>query len=193
MKTQLPTTRDKILSTAERLIYQQGIQATSLDALVKVSGVARKSIYHHFTNKDDIAIAVLDARDDRWMHWFCEETEKAATPHARLIEMFNVLASWFASPEFYGCAFINTACEIGDAEAPVRAICKRHKQRLLSYVQHLCEQAGCAEPEPLARQLLILIDGAITVARVTGDIHAAESAKSVALALLQPANVSTTP
>lgn len=54
-------TREKILSTAEQLIYQHGIQATSMDLLVKTSGVARKSIYRHFATKDDVAAAALHA------------------------------------------------------------------------------------------------------------------------------------
>ncbi|WP_251280640.1 TetR/AcrR family transcriptional regulator, partial [Enterobacter hormaechei] len=59
-------TQQKILATAEALIYQNGIHATGMDLLVKTSGVARKSIYRHFENKDDVAAAALKARDVRW-------------------------------------------------------------------------------------------------------------------------------
>ena len=64
------TTREKILTTAEQLIYQNGIHATGMDLLVKTSGVARKSIYRYFATKDDVAAAALNARDERWMQWF---------------------------------------------------------------------------------------------------------------------------
>lgn len=187
MKLKKTDIRGKILISAERLLYQNGIQATSMDALVKASGVARKSIYHYFTDKDAIAVAALSARDVRWMEWFCRETEKALTPVSRISEMFTVLAGWFNSSDFYGCAFINTAGEIGNPEAPVRLISKLHKQKLLQYVLKLCEQAGCTEPRTLARQLLILIEGAITVAKVTGDLHAAENAKAIAVSLVNNA------
>ncbi|MFU9138249.1 TetR/AcrR family transcriptional regulator [Erwinia tasmaniensis] len=184
MNTKNSDTRKKILGTAGKLIYQQGIQATSIDLLVKTSGVSRKSIYHYFVNKDEIAAAVLEARDLQWMEWFCRETEKVTHPRARILEMFNVLTGWFNSPDFHGCAFINTAGEMGNPADPLRLISKSHKQKLLNYALLLCELAGCAQPAILARQLLILIDGAITVAKVMGDPEAAENAKTIAITLL---------
>lgn len=177
-------TREKILATAERLIYEKGINATSMEALVHTSGVARKSIYRHFINKDDVAVAALAAHDKRWMSWFRHETEHVDDPITRVLHMFDVLADWCASSEFKGCAFINTACEVGDADAAVCLVSKAHKKKLLDYVLTTCKQLDCAQPDVLARQLLILMDGAITVAKVTGEIDAAQNAQAVARVLL---------
>lgn len=178
--------REKILATADALIYEHGIQATGMDLLVKTSGVARKTIYRYFATKDEVAAAALEARDLRWMSWFREQTERSATPHSRLLGMFDVLNRWFASEGFRGCAFINTAGETGDAGHPIRLIAKRHKQKLADYLLALCEQLPAPQPAALARQLLVLIDGAITVARVMGDADAARSARDVAEVLLAP-------
>lgn len=178
-------TREKILSTAEELIYQNGIQATGMDLLVKSSGVARKSIYRHFATKDDVAAAALSARDVRWMAWFRAESDKADTPEARILNMFDVLKGWFDSEGFRGCAFINTAGEVGDPQHPIRLIAKLHKQKLLDYTFELCEQLAVVDPEALAKQLLVLMDGAITVARVMGDHSSADSAKAVAQLVLE--------
>lgn len=185
MNTSTTNTREKILATAEQLIYQNGIQATGMDLLVKTSGVARKSIYRYFATKDDVAAAALNARDVRWMDWFRTESDKADTPQARILKMFDVLKGWFESDGFRGCAFINTAGEIGDPQDPIRLIARLHKQKLLDYMLELCEQLGIADPQVLAKQLLILVDGAITVARVMGDYSAAESARAVAQSMLE--------
>ena len=185
MNTSTTNTREKILATAEQLIYQNGIQATGMDLLVKTSGVARKSIYRYFATKDDVAAAALNARDVRWMDWFRTESDKADTPQARILNMFDVLKGWFESDGFRGCAFINTAGEIGDPQDPIRLIARLHKQKLLDYTLGLCEQLGIADPQVLAKQLLILIDGAITVARVMGDYSTAESARAVAQSMLE--------
>lgn len=185
MNTSTTNTREKILATAEQLIYQNGIQATGMDLLVKTSGVARKSIYRYFATKDDVAAAALNARDVRWMDWFRTESDKADTPQARILKMFDVLKGWFESDGFRGCAFINTAGEIGDPQDPIRLIARLHKQKLLDYMLELCEQLGIADPQVLAKQLLILIDGAITVARVMGDYSTAESARAVAQSMLE--------
>lgn len=185
MNTSTNLTREKILATAEQLIYQNGIQATGMDLLVKTSGVARKSIYRYFATKDDVAAAALNARDVRWMDWFRTESNKADTPEARILNMFDVLKGWFESEGFRGCAFINTAGEVGDPQDPVRLIAKLHKQKLLDYTLGLCEQLGIADPQALAKQLFILMEGAITVARVMGDYSAAENAKAVAKLMLE--------
>lgn len=179
------STREKILNSAEQLIYQNGIHATGMDLLVKTSGVARKSIYRHFASKEDVAAAALNERDERWMLWFRTESDKGETPQDRILNMFSVLKSWFESEGFRGCAFINTAGEVGDPEDPVRQIAKMHKQKLLDYALELSGQLNIEHPAVLARQLLILIEGAITLSYVMGDASAADNAKEVAKILLE--------
>jgi AcrR family transcriptional regulator len=180
-------TRLKILDTAEALIYQNGIHATGMDLLVKTSGVARKSIYRHFENKDQVAAAALNARDVRWLNWFRQECDKAGSPEARILGMFTVLKGWFESEGYRGCAFINTAGEVGDSHDPIRRIAKHHKQKLLDYTLELTGQLNIAQPAVLAQQLLVLMEGAITVSRVMGDYDAADTARDVAQLLLKQA------
>ncbi|MDO7899392.1 TetR/AcrR family transcriptional regulator [Pseudomonas citrulli] len=177
-------TRDIILDVAEKLIYRSGIAATGMDLLVKTAGVSRKSVYRYFANKDDLIVAALKRRDERWMQWFSSEVDKATTPAARLFNLFTVLKGWFDSDGFRGCAFINTSGETGDPQDPVRQVAKLHKQKLLDYVTRLCVDQGVENPDALARQLLILIDGAITVALVMGDHGAADQARDMLGVLL---------
>lgn len=179
--------REKILATAEQLIYQNGIHATGMDLLVKTSGVARKTIYRHFTNKEDVAAEALNARDVRWMEWFKAECNKADTPQERILAMFTVLKGWFQSEGYRGCAFINTAGEVGDPADPIRQIAMRHKQKLLDYTLELTQQLEIDRPLPLARQLFLLVEGAITMSRVMGDNNAADDARHVAQLLLKQA------
>ena len=127
---------------------------------------------------------LLQRRDLRWMNWFTRQVELAPTSGERLLGLFNVLKDWFASDGFRGCAFINTSGETGDPEDPVRQVARQHKQKLLDFVLKLCTEHGVQDPQALARQLLILIDGAITVALITGNPDAADDAQSVARTLL---------
>lgn len=188
MNKKTTDTREKILETAERLIYQNGIHATGMDLLVRTSGVARKSIYRYFATKDDVAAAALNARDERWMQWFIMECNKGTSPQERILNMFTVLKGWFESDGFRGCAFINTAGEVGDPDDPVRQIAKLHKQKLLDYTLELTRQLNIEQPLALARQLLILTEGAITMSHVMGDASAADSARDVAQLLLKQAS-----
>jgi len=192
MNTATPDTptdiQTRLLRATETLIYQGGIHATGMDAIVKASGVARKSVYKHYPTKDALVAAALQARDERWMQWFIAATTQAATPRARLLSVFDALQEWFASDGFHGCAFINAAGEIGDAEHPIRKVSRLHKKRLLSHVLSLMQAAGLPEPEETARQWLVLIDGAIAVALVTGDLSITHSAQRAAEALLPRAH-----
>lgn len=185
MNKTTPGTREKILETAEQLIYQNGIHATGMDLLVKTSGVARKSIYRYFTNKDEVTAAALNARDIRWMAWFRAECNQADTPQERILNMFTVLKAWFESDGYRGCAFINTAGEVGDSADPVRQIARLHKQKLLDYALELTGQLNMEQSPTLARQLLLLIEGAITMSRVMNDHNAADDAKEIARLLLK--------
>jgi AcrR family transcriptional regulator len=191
MNKKTTDTRDKILKTAEQLIYQNGIHAMGMDLLVKTSGVARKSIYHHFANKEDVASAALTERDERWMQWFRTESDKGETPQDRILNMFTVLKSWFVSDGFRGCAFINTAGEVGNPEDPVRQIAKMHKQKLLDYALELSGQLNVKHPAELARQLMILLEGAITMSYVMGDWSAADNAQDIAKLMLEQASPKT--
>ncbi|MET0611156.1 MAG: TetR family transcriptional regulator [Pseudomonas caspiana] len=181
------------MQTAEQLIYTNGIHAMGMDLLVRTSGVARKSIYRYYATKEDVAVNALSARDVRWMNWFRTETDKATSPEARILEMFTVLKGWFESEGFRGCAFINTAGEIGDAEDPIRQLAKAHKQKLFDYALELSQQLNIEQPEAVAKQLLILIDGAITLALVMGDHSAADSARNMAQLLLKSALKNSAP
>jgi AcrR family transcriptional regulator len=180
----LDDTQVRLLRATENLIYQGGINATGMDLIVKTSGVARKGLYKYYPTKEALVAAALQARDERWMEWFIAATTQAATPHARLMSIFDALREWFASEGFRGCAFINAAGEIGDPANPIREVSRLHKARLLAHVLTLTQAAGVPDPDDTARQLLVLIDGAIAVALVTGDLSITDSAERAAAALL---------
>ncbi|MFC7299092.1 TetR/AcrR family transcriptional regulator [Herminiimonas aquatilis] len=179
-------TMAKLLAATERLIYAGGICATGMDAIVKASGVARKTIYRYFATKDELVAAALSKRDEHWMRWFIATSNKADTPEERLLATFDALEEWFFTPDFRGCAFINAAGEIGDASTSIRAVAKEHKIKLRNFLRELAEEYGAENPDELAMEFLILIDGAITVALVMGNKEAVRDAKKLARKLLQP-------
>ncbi|CAJ3465869.1 TetR family transcriptional regulator [Burkholderia pseudomallei] len=183
--------RERLLDAAETLIYAGGIHATGVDAIVKRSGAARKSFYAHFESKEALVAAALERRGARWMAWFVEATKKRGkTPRARLVGMFDVLREWFEQADFHGCAFLNAAGEIERADDPIRVVVREHKARLLAFVREQLDahaaQAGADRRfvARLARQWLVLIDGAIGVALVSGDASAARDARAAAELLL---------
>ncbi|WP_144139016.1 TetR/AcrR family transcriptional regulator [Paraburkholderia sp. BCC1884] len=188
--------RERLLAAAEALVYAGGIHATGVDAIVKQSGTARKSFYTHFESKDALVAAALERRDERWMNWFITGTHKRGdTARARLLGMFDVLREWFVSADFHGCAFLNAAGEIASPEDPIRVVAREHKERLLAFVQSQCDDYAAESgmdarrAAGLARQWLILLDGAIGVALVSGNADAALDAQAAAQSVLDAACV----
>ena len=175
---------ERLLHCTEQLIYRGGICATGMDAIVKASGVSRKTIYKHFGTKNQLVAEALKRRDLRWMAWFEIGLERFAGPKAQLLGAFDLLAEWFSSADFHGCAFINTAGEVCDPQDPVRQVAKAHKEKLHRCLAQRCSQLGADKPQQLAGQLLLLIDGAITNALVSGSPGVAADARRVAETLL---------
>jgi len=189
--------RERLLDAAEALIYAGGIHATGVDAIVRQSGTARKSFYTHFGSKDALVAAALERRDERWMKWFIEGTlRRGKRARTRLLAMFDVLREWFVSEDFHGCAFLNAAGEIASPDDPIRVVAREHKERLLEFVRTQCDEYVAStggdnrRAARLARQWLILIDGAIGVALVSGDADAALDARAAAAPLLDAFTVS---
>jgi AcrR family transcriptional regulator len=187
-----PDARERLLEAAEALIYAGGIHATGVDAIVREAGAARKSFYTWFESKDALVAAALSRRDERWMRWFVVGTLKhGQTPEAHLLGMFDVLREWFASEDFHGCAFLNASGEIASPDDPIRRVAREHKARLLAFVREQCDELMSARGADrrhaarLARQWLILIDGAIGVALVSGEADAALDARAAAKQLLE--------
>jgi AcrR family transcriptional regulator len=203
--TESPTpgsARERLLDAAEALIYAGGIHATGVDAIVRQSGTARKSFYTHFESKDALVTAALERRDERWMKWFTENTLRhGKNARTRLLGMFDVLREWFAAADFHGCAFLNASGEITAPDDPIRVVAREHKERLLEFVRTQCDAymaessgAECGSVDSrraarLARQWLILIDGAIGVALVSGEPAAALDARAAAEQLLNAESI----
>jgi hypothetical protein len=101
-----------------------------------------------------------------------------------LLSVFDALDAWFHTEDFNGCAFINAAGEIGDADDPIRAIAHEHKVKLRDYLRSIAVEHDAHDPDQLAAEFLILIDGAITVAKVLNHKPAAREAQQLAKQLL---------
>lgn len=178
--------KDALLEAACQLFYTQGIRGTSVEAILERAGVARQSLYQHFESKDGLVAAFLHVRDERWCGWMNDFAEKASDdPLERVYALYDFLDDWFAQPDFSGCAFINTAAEYSNPEHPFHVLAARHKARVLTDIERLCRAAALPDPKGLARQLALLMEGAIVTEQVTPGSNAAAAAKGIARILIQ--------
>ena len=180
--------RELLIDTALELFYREGFHATGVDRILAEAGVAKMTLYKHFKSKDELILAALRRRDERFRDWFMREVERRArTPRERLLVCFDVLGEWCSGRDFSGCMFINAAAEFGRQDNPAHALSAEHKRLLLDYLKTLARAAEAREPEALARRLGILLEGAIVMAHVCGDRSAAQDAKAAAETLIDEA------
>jgi AcrR family transcriptional regulator len=178
--------RDHLIDTALELFYQDGFHATGVDKILEKAGVARMTLYNHFKSKDELILAALRRRDEKFRNWFMRTVERQAnTPRERLLSMFDALHKWISGKEFSGCMFINASAEFSQQDNPIHAISCEHKILVLKYIQELTTAAGASNPEELADELMLLVEGAIVMAYVTNDHEAAMRAKKTAGKLIR--------
>ncbi len=180
-----PSKRDQLIENAINIFNRNGFHASGMDLIAAESGVSKTSIYKHFRTKDDLIIAVLGQRDEMFINWLCNRmVELADEPLGQLIAMFDALEEWFRTPEFRSCMFIKAASEFQDDSDPIHRFSRQHKQRLEQRITELARQAKLAKPMQIARQLMLLKEGAIVTAHMGITDNPSKDAKQAAKVLL---------
>jgi AcrR family transcriptional regulator len=180
------TARERILDTAYELFSRHGTRAVGVDRIIAECGIAKMTLYRNFPSKDDLILAFLELREERWTRaWLQAEAQRGgATPAERLLAIFDTFARWFSEEGFEGCSFINVMLEIDDPDSPVRQATIRHLADIRAFVRGLAGDAGIPDADGFARQWHILMKGSI-VAAAEGDLEAAARAKQMGALLLR--------
>lgn len=193
--TEIPTNspRERILKIASELFYAQGVRAVGVDTIIARASVAKASFYKHFPSKDDLILAFLKRRDALLRTWLEQAVERLSTkPADKPLAVFDALAQRFASKDYRGCAFINSMVELANRDHVVHQAAEEHKRLVTAYIGGLLKEAGIAEPNALAHEFMMLMDGAIVTAVREGSSDAAQSAKRIAAVLLNDARAKKT-
>ena len=177
--------RERILDASYDLFSRQGVQAVGIDAIITRSGVARQTLYRHFDSKQDLVLAFLDRREERWTkEWLQGEVKRRATdPRERLLAIFDVFDAWFRRDDFEGCSFINVMLEMADPADPVHRAGTAYLAGIRNFLEGLAREAGIADADTFARKWHILMKGSI-VAAAEGDRDAAQRAREMGQAVL---------
>ena len=183
-----PSRRDHLVDTALTLFQRDGFHATGIDTILAEAGVAKMTLYNHFKSKDELILAALRLRDERFRDWFVAAVEaRAEKPRGRLLALFGALDEWINQPDFSGCAFINASAEYGRPDDPVHRAAAEHKRLVRDYVRTIAAEAGAPNPGALADVLDLLMEGAIVSAHVSGRRDAAKLARRAATVLIERA------
>ena len=174
--------KERILETADRLFYLQGIRAVGVDTIAAEIGISKRTLYNHFPSKDELISAYLARR-------FRQPPSTDQPPAKQILGTFDSLERRFASKDFRGCPFVNAVAELGPEDKAVKKIAVAFKESRRVWFRDLLMQLDVVGADDLATQLTLLVDGSIAQDLVRDDPLMARAAKAAARVLLKNAGI----
>ena len=181
--------RDKLIDVASELLHSHGFEGTSIDMIMKESGVCRSNFYYYFKSKEALGLLVLEKKDSEFEEKMLSEilSNQDLSPIERLDGFYRAAISahrsLFSQPPYAGCFFGNLALEQSAINEKFRSILSNHfKKWKDSFEQCLrdgVEQGFFREeidPKETAGLLVSQVEGAILLSKVYNSIEPFESA-----------------
>ena len=179
-------TREKILSVADNLFYQKGIQAVGVDTIIAKSKVAKTTLYKYFSSKDDLVVAYLESRNQLFWELLEERLKQHSGDYKQqLLEIFVWLDSLLECDDSYGCPFLIVASEFPELNYPGHQVAVTHKLKMRSRMKELIELTGIKKVEELSAALLMLVDGAFAERRLFQRHNNGVSLKKAAKVMIE--------
>jgi AcrR family transcriptional regulator len=180
------TTRQDILAAADELFYAEGLRSVSVDDISAKAGITKMTLYYHFRSKDELIAAYLEARDrptlERFQQWAGNEGSVAE----RLERMFRRLGRLAKSPTWKGCGFVRATGELANVPGhPAIGIARAHKSNVEKWLSNSLAAEGHQDCDALARELMIVVDGAVSQMLLHRDARYAHAAGRAASAILR--------
>ncbi|WDE95782.1 TetR/AcrR family transcriptional regulator [Lentisphaera profundi] len=186
MKTKKPSkAREKLIVTAERLFYAEGIRTVGIDRVTAEAKVAKMTLYNHFASKDELILEVLKYRDGLINNYFNTQIEQFITEGlSPLAAFFTSLKNWFEGEGFRGCAFLNASAELADRDHPGFAFAVEHKKVFKKLIHEVVIKTKGPEGAAFVPAIFLMVEGAIVTAVLEGNSTSADEAMDASMKLL---------
>jgi TetR/AcrR family transcriptional repressor of nem operon len=180
-------TRSRIVNAAADLIYEHGVDRTSLDDVMAVSGVSKSQLYHYFTDKDALALEVIALQAERVL--------AAQQPHLGALDSLRALRAWAQAiiglnkqTRMRGCPLGSLASELANSSESARRRLADDFETWIDRIEHgLAKMRGrgelvkSADPRELAIALLSAVQGGLLLAKTTRTSRPLEIALDMAI------------
>ncbi|MEX3106217.1 MULTISPECIES: TetR/AcrR family transcriptional regulator [unclassified Streptomyces] len=169
MTTQVkPSPRERLLEAVATLTYRDGV-GIGVDALCKAAGVSKRSLYQLFDTKDELLAASLEERATAFVATLLPPADDGRSPRERILHVFEQAELQADAPEFRGCRYLAVQIELKDKDHPASKVAHRIKGNLTAFFRSEAERGAAADPGLLARQLILVFDGASARAGIGAD------------------------
>ncbi|WP_416970443.1 TetR/AcrR family transcriptional regulator [Streptomyces sp. 4F14] len=160
--------RERLLEAAATLTYRDGVHI-GVDALCKAAGVSKRSMYKLFESKDDLLAASLEERAAAYVAALLPPADDSRPARARILHVFEQAEAQAGALGFQGCRYLVVQIELKDPGHPASRVARRVKEELAAFFRAEAERGGAGDPELLARQLILVFDGASARAGIKAD------------------------
>ena len=191
MDTDQPSTKDRILQSAYSLFYREGFARVSVDAIAARAKVTKRTVYYHFQSKDEIIAAALDGQHEylvqQYQRWLGPDT---SNPAHMVGLLFGELKNWADEKYWLGSGYSRIAAELADMPGhPARLAAHSHKGIIEKWLSDRFATTGLTNPSEVAQQIMILIEGSMSLSLIHGDTGYIETAQDAAVCLLSKAKL----
>lgn len=161
--------RARLLAVAAELFYRHGIRAIGVEAIAEAAGTNKMTLYRHFASKDELVAECLrEVAREGAQRWKRYEEVYPGNARAQIGAWLTEMADILADKNHRGCALANAAIELPDKTHPARRVVEEFKLTQRRHLAHLCKEAGLNDPEMLADELYLLVEGARVTAQSIG-------------------------
>ena len=175
--------RERLLAAAGELFYENGFNTVGIDRVIEHAGVAKASLYDCFGSKDELIRSYLEERNQARKARINERLARYTQPADRILSIFDLLGELAAQPGYRGCAFVRASADASSSDK-IKSVCNESRAFILDTFTDLCRAAGVTDPEQLAKQLVLLYDGASISAHLDGNRNAVATARALAAQML---------
>jgi AcrR family transcriptional regulator len=153
-------TEARLLDAADELLFDRGVVATSVDAILERAGVSPATLYRAYGSKEGLVAATLDRRQRDWLEVWDEAIARAPDDRSRLLAVFDALDYFIGRPHAARwCAFLGTAAEYAEAPPVLSAAIQRDTDDLRTRLTALSAPLVGAGAAGLAEQVLLVFSG----------------------------------
>ncbi|MFI6942390.1 TetR/AcrR family transcriptional regulator [Streptomyces sp. NPDC050418] len=174
--------RTRVLDTATRLFYAEGVHSVGIDRIIAEAGVAKATFYHHFPAKDALVQAYVREQTRQQREAVDELT--AEGPREKVLAVFDRMGQVGALDDFRGCPFINAAAEYPDPAHPVRQAVEEYRAWFRELMRELLAEAGDPDAGRTADLLMLIRDGLAVACDLDGPAAPRSLARDAVLRVL---------
>lgn len=176
--------RMRLIDSATRLFYEEGIHAVGVDRIIEEAEVTRATLYKQFGGKENLVLAYLRNEDETLRDLFADAGAATADPADLVDAVIAGIADDIRQRHTRGCPFINAAAEYPDAEGAVRQLIDEHREWFRSTLQAVAEAAGLESPDEVAASLVLLRDAALVGGYLDGEARVGPAFERTARAVI---------